>query len=330
MSTPSVVRVGSRRRRLSCGARAPVRACARDGRAGRRRSARARPGRWCRPREHVAVVDLQQRLRGTDDEWQVQAAREDRAVRERAAARGDHRHHALGLQLRELGRRDVVGDEDVAGEAFHGRGAAMQRGVDAADDLVDVVDAAAQVRIVHVLEDVRDAVALQAQCVVRGEAAHADQVVEALQQFGVVEEQCVQVEEFADFLRERAMQAHAQHAHFLAHDIDGGVQAIEFDVDRLGGDAFFADVQHMRQPDPGAAERAAARGPMPGQDLPHQPPSSNRRSNSSETAAAASASSSPSTRSVTGVPWPAASSITPMMLLAFTSRPFAASVAPLR
>src|SRR5690606_19552958 len=33
-----------------------------------------------------------------------------------------------------------------------------------------------------------------------------------------------------------------------------------------------------------------------------------------------------SVRTVTGVPWPAASSITPMMLLAFTSRPFACRV----
>src|SRR5690606_20672439 len=52
----------------------------------------------------------------------------------------------------------------------------------------------------------------------------------------------------------------------------------------------------------------------------------NRFSNRSTTACIASASSTPSVRTVTGVPWPAASSITPMMLLALTSRPFACRV----
>src|ERR1700754_2090213 len=52
-----------------------------------------------------------------------------------------------------------------------------------------------------------------------------------------------------------------------------------------------------------------------------QAPSSNLRSNSSTTAARAASSSSPMARTVSAVPMPAASIITPMMLCAFTSRP---------
>ena len=97
----------------------------------------------------------------------------------------------------------------------------MQGGVDAADHLVDVVDAAAQIRIVHACEHRGDAVALQAQRVVGGVAAGADQFVQALQQFRIVEQQRVQVEELADFVRQRAVQALAQRVHLAAHGVDG-------------------------------------------------------------------------------------------------------------
>src|SRR5690606_19036211 len=205
---------------------------------------------------------------------------------------------------------------------------AVQRRVDAVDDLVDVVDAAAQVVVVHALEDRGQSVALQAQGVVGRIAAVADQVVQAVQQLGVVQQQGVQVQELADLLRQRAMQARAQAVHLGADDADRIVQPFEFRIDVV--DLFLGDLEHMRQAYPGPAQRAAARGTLAGQLPPHQPSSSNRRANSSAMASAAAASSSPSTRSSTGVPWPAANSITPMMLLALTSRPLAESVAVLR
>ena len=96
--------------------------------------------------------------------------------------------YALRLQLRELGRGDVVGDQDLAGHALQVRLAAVQGGVQAADHLVDVVDAAAQVGIVHALEHRRDAVALQAQGIVGRVQAGADQRIDALQQFWVVQQ----------------------------------------------------------------------------------------------------------------------------------------------
>ena len=71
--------------------------------------------------------------------------------------------YALRLQLRQFGGGDVVGDQDLAGDALQVRFAAVQGGMQAADHLVDVVDAAAQVGIVDAVEHGGDAVALQAQ-----------------------------------------------------------------------------------------------------------------------------------------------------------------------
>src|SRR5690606_20866403 len=132
----------------------------------------------------------------------------------------------------------------------------------------------------------------------------------------------------ADLLREGAMQARAQAVHLGADDADRVVQAFEFGIDIV--DPFLGDFQHVRQAYPGPPQRAAAGGALAGQLPPHQPSSSNRRANSPAMASAAAASSSPSTRNSTGVPWPAASNITPMMLLALTSRPLADRVALLR
>src|SRR5690606_13299137 len=143
-------------------------------------------------------------------------------------------------------------------------------------------------------------VALQAQRVIGGVMAVADQVVEAVQQLRVVEQQRVQVEEFAHFLRERTVQALAQAVHLGADDADRVVQALQFGGDVL--DPLLDDIQHMREADPGAPQRTAARGTLAGELAPHQLSSSKRRSNRSQTACAASASSSPWTLSRTGVP----------------------------
>nr|QMS47834.1 hypothetical protein WG33_0032 [uncultured bacterium] len=279
-------------------------------------------------REHVAVADLLQRCGGANHQWQVQAASQDRAVRQRAAAGGDHGHDPLSLQLRQFRRGNVVGDQDLAGHPGQAAAVAMQGRVDAADDLVDVVDAAAQVGVVHAVEHRGDAVALDPQCVVGGIAFAADQLVQAVQQLRIVEQQRVHVEEFADLLRQRTLQAPAQVAHLAAHDQDRRVQAGKFRIDIL--DPLLGDLQQSWQAQPGAAQDTAAGSTMRLQRSPHQPSSSNSRANRPAMASAASASSSPSTRSITGVPWPAASSITPMMLLALTSRPLAESVALLR
>ena len=213
-------------------------------------------------RQHVAVVDLLQHVRRADHQRNVQAARQDRAVRQRAAARGDHRHHALRVQLREIRRCDGVGHQNVAGDSLQLGVTAVQRGVDAADHLVDVVDAAAQIGIVHAREHRGDAVALQAQRIVGGIAAGADQFVQSGQQFGVVQQQRVQIEELTDLVRQRAVQPVAQQVHFAAHHGDGGVQPVQFGIDQGGVDPLFGHVQRMRQTHARAPQRTAARCPL--------------------------------------------------------------------
>ena len=138
--------------------------------------------------------------------------------------------------------------------------ALVQGGMDAADHLVDVVDAAAQVGIVHAIEHLGDAVALQAQRVVGGVAAGADQLVQALQQFGVVQQQGVQVEEFADFLCQRAMQALAQDVHLRRARRPWRRACAAVRRRRRRAMRCFVDFQRVRQAHPGATQRAAARG----------------------------------------------------------------------
>ena len=140
----------------------------------------------------------------------------------------------------------------------------------APDHMVDVLDAAAEIGIVHGLEHGGQAVALQAQRVVGAVTLRADQLVEALQQLGVVQQQAVQVEELADLVRQRAVQAVAHVADFHAHRIDGGVQAAQLGVHRGRRDAFLGHFQRMRQPHPRPPQGIAARCPVAGERLAHQ------------------------------------------------------------
>ncbi len=212
--------------------------------------------------QHVAVVDPVQHAAGADHQRQVQAAGEDGAVRQRAAGTGDDADHALRLQLRQLRGGDVLAHQDFAGQALHAGRALVQEGVDAADDVVQVIQAAAQVVVLHALEHLRQGVALQAQRIGRAVALAADAFVQRQQQLRIIQQHGVQIEELADLGRQRALQALAQFAHLGAGRLDGLVQALQFGVDRAGGDALFGDVLRMRQAHAGAAERAAARCAM--------------------------------------------------------------------
>ena len=154
---------------------------------------------------------------------------------------GDHAHHALCLQLRHFGRGDVVGDQDLARHPLQFGVAAMQRGMQPPDHLVDVVDAAAQVRIVDALEHAGDAVALQAQRIVGGVQAGADERIDALEQLRVVEQQRVQVQEFTDLVRKRAVQAPRTGFSGLSYLRQVPVDGVK--IDR----SFIADI--LRDPD---------------------------------------------------------------------------------
>jgi hypothetical protein len=134
---------------------------------------------------------------------------------------------------------------------------------------VDVVDAAAQIGIVHAREHRSDAVALQAQRIVGGIAPGADQLIEAGQQLRVIQQQRMQVQKFADLLRKCAVQAIAKGVHFAAHDRDRGVQALDFGIDLRRIDPFFGHIQRMRQAHARPAERAASRCAVTGEDSSH-------------------------------------------------------------
>ncbi len=66
--------------------------------------------------------------------------------------------------MRHVGGRERVGDQNLADTcgqfAFFHAGLALQGGNDAADDLVDVFHAAAQIGVVHGLEHAGETIAL--------------------------------------------------------------------------------------------------------------------------------------------------------------------------
>ncbi len=222
--------------------------------------------------QHVAVVDLLQRIGDADHQRQVQAARQDRAVRQRAADAGDDADHALRLQLRQFRRRHVLAYQYLAGQAGAVGLALLQERMDAPDHMVQIVHAAFQVGVFHGVEHGRQAVALQAQGIVGAVAAGADQFVQAVQQFRVVEQQRVQVEELADLLGQGAVQALAQAVHFLARGVHRQVQAFQFLGNLRGADALFGHVQRVRQAHACAAQRVAARGAVAVDAQAHRAP----------------------------------------------------------
>ncbi len=77
--------------------------------------------------QHIAIFDALHRLAHTDHQRQVQAARQDRAMRQRTAGRGDDADDPLRLQLRQLGRGDVVAHQDLAGHALQVGRALVQK-----------------------------------------------------------------------------------------------------------------------------------------------------------------------------------------------------------
>src|SRR6185312_13703779 len=199
-------------------------------------------------------------------------------------------------------------------------GLARQRALHARDDVVDVFAAAAQVRIVHVVEHGNQAVALGLERGGGAVVALADHRAQAFDQFRVVEQLRVRIDEFADLARQRAVQLAAQLGHVLARDREGAFEARDFVFDFGVGQRRVVDAEARGLLQPHASQRHPGRSCVTGEGAPHAP-SSNLRSNSAATASNASASSGPSARNTSGMPMPAASIITPMMLFALTARP---------
>ncbi len=142
--------------------------------------------------------------------------------------------------------------------------------MDATDDVVEVIHAAFQVGVFHSIEDLGELVTLHAQCVAGAVALVADQLVQPEQQLRVIQQQGVQVEEFADIVGQGALQALAQIMHFRARGLHRLVQALQFGIHFCSRYAFFSDLQRMWQADAGAAQRTTARCPVTGEARHHQ------------------------------------------------------------
>jgi len=223
--------------------------------------------------DQVVVVDVGQRVAGAHQHRQAEAARQDRAVRVRAAGAGHHAEQAVAGQLRHVTRRDAVGDQDLAharGQlAFFRAGLPLQCGDHPVDHLLDVLLAAAQVGVVHRLEYRGQPVALFLQRGAGAVAADPHQVVQPAQQLGVVQQQAVRVDELVDLARQRAVQLAAQLAQFLARGVQRLVQLGQLALDLLLGQRAGIDRIAAGLHQPRAAERHAARGDGAGEEVSH-------------------------------------------------------------
>src|SRR5690348_5861311 len=258
----------------------------------------------------------------------MQAAGEDRAVRIGAPRTRHHPEDAVARHVREFAGRDAVGDQDFAdagGEFFLlAARLAGQRALHSRDHVVDVLAAAAQVRIVHAVEYRNQPVALCLQGRGRAVTTLADHPAQTLDQVRVLEQLRVGVDEFADLAGQRAVQLAPKFGHVFAGRREGTLEARDFLLDLVFGKRRVVDAEAGGLLEAYPPERHARRGDIAGESAPHAP-SSNLRSNSAATGASAASSSGPSARRVRGVPMLAASIITPMMLFALTSRPPATS-----
>jgi len=213
--------------------------------------------------DQVLVVKAGERVAGAHQHRQAEAAGQDRAVRIRAAGTGDHAQQPGAGELGHVRRGDRVGDQDLAharGElAFFRRGAALQRADHAVQHLLDVLAPAAQVGVVHRAEDRRHLLALFLQRGVGAVAPDMHQVVQPAQQVGIVQQQAVRVDEFADLARQRPVHAPAQLAQFLARGVQRRVQALQFGLDLVIAKRACIDLEAAGLDQPCPPQRHAAR-----------------------------------------------------------------------
>ncbi|MNM84146.1 hypothetical protein D3C81_962270 [compost metagenome] len=176
-------------------------------------------------------------------------------MRQHAAGTADDADHALRLQLRQFRRCNVLADQDFPGHALGAGRALVQERLDAADDVIQVIQAAFKIGIFHAFEDLGQAIALYAQRVTGAVTLAANQFVQCGEQLRVVQQHGVQIKEFAHFGGQCALQARAQFAHFRARCIGGAVQALQLLLNPGSGNALFTGLLYMRPTHTGAAQR---------------------------------------------------------------------------
>ena len=192
-------------------------------------------------------------------------------MRQRTALRYQHRDHAAFGQLRQFRRCHGVADQHIAGQADHGAVVwpGLQCGLHPADQVFDVLAPRAQIGIVHRLEDRRQPVALQLQRVRGAVVFVADHAGDAGEQFRIVQQQRVDIEEFAQFRGQRAVQLIAQLQQRLAGAGDGLMQTFDFRIDFVWRKVALFDIQPLRFADPGTPQRQALGDGDTGKRLAH-------------------------------------------------------------
>ena len=297
--------------------------------------------------EHVLVgVDDDDAARAVDDQLflvadqlagvvqaehrrDAQAARENRRVRGEAADVGDEGTETVLLEGHHVSRRQVVRDDDLVLLALSAR---LQRGATvvtgelldhALDRLPDVVGAFAQVEVVDLVELADQMFHLLQQRPLGVAALFADQHLRRLGEFGVGQDHRMQVDEGTELAR---CPAHSllQRLVLAAHGRHRRLEAGDFLLQLPWGQLAMRDFERCLRQQAGFADGDAARDAEPVQGVAdgeaHHSCSPKRSLISCTSAASAASSSTPVVSTTTVEPRPAASIITPMMLLALMRR----------
>ena len=178
-------------------------------------------------------------------------------MRIRAAELGHEPHDALMLHEHGVGRGQIVGVDDPAGGSAWRRllpAPALQVDLHPVDDMLDVVLARAQVRVVHRVEDGGQRIALQLEGPLRIASRLADIGDGRLRDGLVFEHQQVGVDERGDLLRRPLGDPGLHRAELEARGIDRPPEPrdLGFDLRRIQrafGDLRPATVHRVHPPD---------------------------------------------------------------------------------
>jgi hypothetical protein len=193
----------------------------------------------------------------------------------------------------------------------------------ALDDLLQVGLALAQVLVLHLVELARDHFQLGGQRPLGVVETLDDPVLDAAGQHFVLQQHQVHLEQRGELMRcvVGAHQCHTglQLLQLLGDRVARDPNAVDLGFDLFRLDEVVGDVEAARDHEHGASDRNATGHGQPMDGKSHSP-SPNLSFINATMASIASCSRSPSVSISTVTPMPAASIITPMMLLAFTRR----------
>ena len=277
-------------------------------------------------RDMLQLVDGGRGVLHADHRRDRQAARDDGGVRGAAAHVGDETADPEGLELEGVGRRKVVGHHDqvVLGSArlaFHQPALpALQHLEHALDHLHDVLLALAQVGILEFVELVDHQLHLLHHGPFGIAAAFADQLAHAVGQRRIGQDHGMDIDEGGQLGRRPGHAGvRAQGVELGAGGAHGAVEALQLACHVAFAQLVVRDLQRRVRNQVRAPDRDAARDRLAVEAEGHSS-SPNLPAISAWRAAAASSARSPAVSMITVEPLPAASIITPMMLLALMRR----------